>query len=218
MRSFAVAMMLLAPSLAPAQYGAGMYYPRGPYYGFWTGPAFGYVPAAYGSFWSNGYSLYGPPAPTYGSIPGFFGGSDQRLSDFPDLRYRMWPYNAWGPGFGPGWGPGFGPGWGVGPWVGPGVGVVVPINQPRVEVTQMAGPGVCEVRLPAADAEVFVNGKKVEGTGAVRKLFADLAPRTGTTWQVEARWSGPESIGSAVRSATLRAGELTVVDFTSSGG
>src|SRR5947209_1191454 len=51
------------------------------YYGY--GYGFGYFPGAYGSVWSNGFSLYGPPVPTYGPVPGPFGGPDQRLDVYP---------------------------------------------------------------------------------------------------------------------------------------
>lgn len=56
----------------------------GPRVGPWFGPGvWGYpffFSGAYGGFWLNGNSLYGPPVPTYGPIPGSFGGSDaQRL-------------------------------------------------------------------------------------------------------------------------------------------
>ncbi|MBX7104840.1 MAG: hypothetical protein K1X57_12215 [Gemmataceae bacterium] len=208
MRYLAIAVFLLAPSLAKAQYGAGLYYPRGASFGFWTGPAFGYFPGAYGGFWSNGYSLYGPPVPTYGSIPGFFGGSDQKLSNFPDSRYLFPPY-GWEPGglnAYPVWGP-----WG-------GRGVVIPLNRPTRDVTMMAGPAVCEVQLPTDDAELFINGTKYESTGRHRRLIKDMPPRTGDTWEVEVRWAGPMSIGSARRSVTVRAGEVTSVDFTAPAG
>ncbi len=194
----ALIVVLMVPCIAQAQYGRGGYYPSGPYFGYWTGPAFGYMPGAYGGQWSNGFSLYGPPVPTYGSIPGYFGGADQRLSNFPDNRYLFPAY-----GYGP-----YGYGYGRG-----GVGVVIPLNQPRREVTFMAGPAVCEIHVPAADAELFVNGAKVEGTGLVRKVMADMPPRTGTTWELEARWSSETSIGSGRRWATVRAGEVTVIDF-----
>ncbi len=48
-------------------------------YPFYPGVGFGYFPSRIGDFWSNGYSLYGPPVPTYGPIPGSFGGSQQRF-------------------------------------------------------------------------------------------------------------------------------------------
>jgi hypothetical protein len=202
MRRFALFAVLLLPGLATAQYGPVAYYPNPPgaYFGFWTGPAFGYLPGAYGGQWSNGYSLYGPPVPTYGSIPGYFGGADQRLSNFPDNNALFPPY---GYGYGYGWG---------------GRGVVIPLNPPRPEVTMMAGPGICEVHVPAADAELFVNGKKIEGRGLVRKLGTGLPPRSGTTLELEARWTTESTIGSARRWATVRSGEVTVIDFSKPAG
>src|SRR5262249_31290396 len=64
----------------------GHYYPWGYYFG------------AYDSSWSNGFSLYGPPVPTYGPIPGTFGGSTARLNDYRNspgtVPARGWPrYN-----------------------------------------------------------------------------------------------------------------------------
>ena len=47
-------------------YGYGGFYP---YYG-------------YDGFYSNGFSMYGPPVPTYGPVPGYFGGGDQRLNNY----------------------------------------------------------------------------------------------------------------------------------------
>jgi hypothetical protein len=203
MRRLAILFVLLSPCLAQAQYGPVAYYPPGPYFGFWTGPAFGYWPGAYGGQWSNGYTLYGPPVPTYGSIPGYFGGSDQRLSNIPDDKYLFSP-SPYGPY------PYYGP-WGA-------RGVVIPLNPPRPEVTMMAGPAICEVHVPAADAELFVNGKKIEGTGLVRKLATGMPPRSGTTLELEARWTSETSIGSARRWATVRAGEVTVIDFATPAG
>jgi uncharacterized protein (TIGR03000 family) len=56
------------------------------YFGVAVGVApygyFGFYPSAYSASWSNGFSLYGPPVPTYGPVPGAFGGWDQRLSNF----------------------------------------------------------------------------------------------------------------------------------------
>lgn len=61
-------------------YGPGF----GPRVGPWFGPGLWGYPfffsGAYGGFWLNGNSLYGPPVPTYGPVPGSFGGGDaQRL-------------------------------------------------------------------------------------------------------------------------------------------
>ncbi len=74
--------------VAGAPYGPGFYHsgwPYGPsvapgwgYPGLYGGPFVGYngYGARAGSSWSNGLSLYGPPVPTYGPIPGVFGAND----------------------------------------------------------------------------------------------------------------------------------------------
>jgi len=186
---FALSVFLIPVSMAQAQYGAGLYYPRGPYLGFWTGPAFGYVPGAYQGFWSNGFTLYGPPVPTYGSIPGYFGGYDQRLSNFPDLRYG--DYGPWG------WRGGY-----------------VPLDRPANCVAlPVVGLALCEVHLPAADAELLVNGVKADAQGAIRTIRVNLPPATGVSYELEVRWATPESIGASRRSVILRAGETVVTDF-----
>lgn len=181
---------LVAVAEASAQLGAGVWVPRGPAVGVWTGAAFGYVPGAYGGFWSNGFSLYGPPVPTYGSIPGFFGGADQRLSNFPDLSY---------PNFGPwGWRGGY-----------------VPLNgPPRPPMLVRVPPALCVLRLPADDAELFVNGVRQDSSGTQRKLFAAVPPGRAASYDLEVRWASPETIGAVRRTVILRAGERCVADFT----
>ena len=78
-----VAIAFAAPASAQVYFGAGSPPPGFamirpfPYYSYGY---FGYYPSAFGSQWSNGYSLYGPPVPTYGPVAGAFGGSDQRLN------------------------------------------------------------------------------------------------------------------------------------------
>src|SRR6266446_4839680 len=57
------------------------------YGGGWNG-YLGIFPGSYNGFWSNGFSQYGPPVPTYGSVPGVFGGSDQRLSNFSNINFQ----------------------------------------------------------------------------------------------------------------------------------
>src|SRR5581483_1078113 len=52
--------------------------PGGPYVTYPWGPSFGWPGfiGATGSFWTNGLSLYGPPVPVYGPIPGVMGNDD----------------------------------------------------------------------------------------------------------------------------------------------
>jgi uncharacterized protein (TIGR03000 family) len=192
-RAIAVLTALIATTSAFGQYGAGVYVPRGPAVGVWTGAAFGYVPGAYRGFWSNGYSLYGPPVPTYGSVPGYFGGSDQRLANFPDLRHSW--YGPWG------WRGGY-----------------VALDNAGARPQAMMRLACCEVRLPADDAEVYVNGSALNSSGAVRRFHADVPPGTAVTYEIEARWATARSIGSARRSVVLRSGETAVADFTAFGG
>lgn len=73
-------------------YGLG-YYSYGPRVGPWFGPGlWGWSPfysGAIGNFWSNGLSLYGPPVPTQGPIPGSFGGSDSRALYYGNSGYSL---------------------------------------------------------------------------------------------------------------------------------
>lgn len=95
-RPLALALVLM-PSLALAQPPGrnSQFYPGPgpsvfPRVGFGAWPGYGWwgYPGAVGDFWSNGLSLYGPPVPTYGPIPGSFGGSDQRFMGPPG--FGMW--------------------------------------------------------------------------------------------------------------------------------
>jgi hypothetical protein len=191
MTRFAVAAAaLFLPGPAWGQYGAGVWVPRGPAVGVWTGAAFGFVPGAYQGFWSNGFSLYGPPVPTYGSIPGFFGGADQRLSNFPDLRYST--FGPWG------WRGGF-----------------VPLDDPRPPLVLPVPPAVCVLRVPTADAELYVNGVRQDSSGVQRRLFAAVPPGRAVSYDLEIRWATPESLGTVRRTVILRAGERSSADFTS---
>ncbi len=77
----------VGPAFGPGFYPSG--WPHGPriappwtYPGLSGGPYVGYpwgfpgYSGRAGSFWSNGLSLYGPPVPVYGPIPGIFGNDD----------------------------------------------------------------------------------------------------------------------------------------------
>lgn len=72
--------------------GAGIYGRPRPYPAY---PYFGVFPFDYPGFYGNGMSMYGPPVPTYGPIPGTFGASDYRVNQnapwlgFPGI-YATW--------------------------------------------------------------------------------------------------------------------------------
>ena len=186
-------VLLGGSGVAQAQsVGVGIYgaRPAAVYGTYWPG-YLGAYPGAYNGFWSNGFSLYGPPVPTYGSIPGSFGGSDQRRSNFPNIYIQ----NGASIGLG-----GSGSG-GAGPrrrhWYGAD-------GTANPAVTN--GQALIDVRVPAADAEVYFEGNNTRQSGA-RRLFQSPAIQVGTTffYKVRARWKQPDgSIADQERSVGVR--------------
>src|SRR5262245_54015008 len=69
--------------LQPVPFGVGVGVGAWPRYPFGTYPYgyLGYFPSQYNGFYTNGFSAYGPPVPTYGIVPGTFGASDYRLNN-----------------------------------------------------------------------------------------------------------------------------------------
>jgi uncharacterized protein (TIGR03000 family) len=189
------------PGIAAAQaVGVGVGGPRpiGVYGGVWPG-----FYGAYPGFWSNGYSLYGPPVPTYGSVPGYFGGSDQRLSNFnaPNINIQ----NGADIGLGT---PGSG---GAGPrrrhWQGSDVAAGQQVA---------TGQATIDVRVPVPDAEVSFEGTNTRQNG-VRRMFQSPIIQAGPTYfyKVRAKWKQPDgTIADQERSVAVKAGETTIVDFT----
>jgi uncharacterized protein (TIGR03000 family) len=159
----------------------------------------GYYPGAYNGFWGNGFTMYGPPVPTYGSVPGYFGGSDQRLNNFSNIYIQ----NGASIGLG-----GSGAG-GAGPrrrhWYGGDANGNVATGQATIDV-----------RVPVANAEVSFEGNNTRQLG-VRRLFQSPVLETGVThfYKVRAKWKMPDgSIADQEKSVAVRANEATVVDFT----
>ncbi len=176
--------------------------PVGVYGSYWPG-YLGVYPGGYNGFWSNGFSMYGPPVPTYGSVPGYFGGSDQRLSNFPNISIQN----------GADIGLGHSGSGGAGPrrrhWAGAD-GIAAP--------TPATGQAVIDVRVPAADAEVSFEGTNTRQTGT-RRLFQSPVVQVGTTYyyKIRARWKLPDgTTADQERSVGVRANETTVVDFNPS--
>ncbi len=164
-------------------------------------------PGSYGSyngFWSNGFSLYGPPVPTYGSVPGVFGGADQQLSNLPNIYIQ----NGADIGLG-----GSGAGGG-----GPRRRFYYSGEQanPAANPAAATGQATIDVRVPVANAEVFFEGTNTQHTG-VRRLFLSPIIQVGTTYyyKIRATWKQPDGkIVDQERSVGVRAKETTVVDFT----
>jgi uncharacterized protein (TIGR03000 family) len=206
-RSFVFPFVLVVAAataeVASAQsIGVGVARPGGVYGSYWPG-AFGYYPGAYNGFWSNGFSLYGPPVPTYGSVPGVFGGADQRLSNFPNIYID----NGASIGLGT---PGAG---GGGPrrrfWAGTDV---------AANPSTSTGQALIEVHVPVADAVVSFEGTNTRQAG-IRRVFQSPPIQTGTTYyyKVAAKWKTPDGkVVEQERSVGVRANETTVVDFAGS--
>ena len=169
--------------------------------------AFGfYVPRG---FWPNGLSLYGPPVPTPGAMPGVFGNYDLART------WQAVPFS------------------GVGPYGA--IGVYAPLSRPRVPlgptppVTEWLAPGptaplprgaklggsiTISVKVSQPFAEVFVNGKRTAQTGTER-TFESPPLEDGQNYQytVTARWVENGQTVEVSKTATGAPGAVVVVDF-----
>ena len=180
---------------------------------------------AFGSFWTNGLSLYGPPVPVYGPIPGVFGNYDlvnqwhQKPTFGLGLGYFGWigpfrasprPYpptvNAWpiiesvpGP-------------------AGVGTPVADAPGSPAPGLPTPAAAGAClhlSVKVPQPAAEVFVDGVKTSLTGTDR-LFESPPLEDGKEYAYEltARWVEGGARVERKKVVVGRAGEVVRVDLT----
>ena len=207
---------------SPLRYGFASYDPLTPNVGVYTGYGFpGYYggfgyPGFYGysgragSSWSNGLSLYGPPVPVYGPVPGVFGNNDLVR------QYR----STLAPGFA---GYGF-------------IGIYAASPRPRhtsvsvwptVEAVTSAPIGavpapatgahlILSVKVPQPAAEVFVDGKKTAQTGTDR-IFESPPLEAGKAFKytVTARWVERGQVVEVSREVTGTPGEVVRVDFGS---
>ncbi len=77
-----------------------------------------------------------------------------------------------------------------------------------------ANTAVIKLRLPAADAELWVEGEKVGGTGTVRQFMSPpLKPGEGYTVTLQARWSQDGQPMTETHKAEVYAGDRVTVDF-----
>ena len=223
-RVFALLACGLFPAVASAQVAVGVGVgaapgwsypglPGGPYvtypyaypYAGWPG-----FHGAHGSFWTNGLSLYGPPVPVYGPIPGVFGANDL------NRQWRERPTLGWGVG-----------------WVGV-YGAKVHSHRPatvnvwpRVEsvsaapavvsapAAQPGGSLIVSVKVPQPAAEVFVDGQKTMLTGTDR-TFESPSVEAGKDirYELTARWVERGATVERKKVVTGKPGEVVRVDFT----
>ena len=174
----------------------------------WWGP-----PAAAGSFWTNGRSLYGPPVPTYGPTPGVFSTPDD------DRRFFTNPPPANAVFFGLGWAGARSPSPRLLPLS---VSVYPP---PPTSVQVIPGQVVTgsdgapcmrvAVKMPSPTAELWIEKTEMTQKGTDR-LFESPPLKDGETYRYTmiARWTENGTERAESRTVVGTAGQSFKVDFT----
>ncbi len=212
------------PAFGPGYFCTG--WPYGPrvappwgYYGLSGGPFVTYpwgfpgYAARSGPFWTNGLSLYGPPVPVYGPIPGVFGNNDLvqqwRAVPSPGMPFGWIGLYAASPRPRP---------LTVSVWptvesVGrvSAAGKPTPVADPKMP----GGSLILSVKLPQPAAELFVDGVKTMQTGTDR-IFESPPLEAGKAFKYEltARWMEAGAIREVKKAVTGTPGEVVRVDFT----
>ncbi len=206
------------PARAADDYAVGgwQYYglPGGPFVqpGVYPGYYGGYgpfgVPSYFGSFWTNGRSLYGPPVPTYGPTPGVFGASDD------DKRFFRNPPPANGVFFGLGWAGSRSPSPRHIPLS---VSVYPSVSVLPGPAAVAADGSTClrvRVNLPAPDAVLYVNQTEMKQPGGERVFESPpLAGAGPVSYELLARWTEAGKPVAETRTVTARPGQTVRVDF-----
>ena len=171
-------------------------------------------PAAFGSFWTNGRSLYGPPVPVYGPTPGVFGSSDDNNKFFRNPP----PTNGFALGLGL-----FGHRSPSPRHVPLTVSVdppYVPPPVPSVRLLEQAPPTSdncmsLAIIVPNADAEVWLDKHLMTSEGSQRAFKSPpLEPGKTYSYEVVARWTENGQAKAESRQVEGSAGQTIAVDFT----
>ena len=191
--------------------GVGPQFGYGPQYGYLArsyGSGYGwYYPAAFGSFWSNGLSLYGPPVPTFGVTPGSFGGSDAHRNYFLQSYYSMdWDSYRYKSQMPYGWEP-------SAKWNGDcRICAPIVVTLPAASALDKAR---FAVRVPHPDAELWIGSTKLKPSGMDRS-FETPALESGKNYDYEfiARWTDERGERRAEsRTVTVKGGDSVDVNF-----
>ncbi len=177
--------------------------------GFWPGALWG-PPSASGSMWTNGLSLYGPPVPTYGPVPGSFAGSDasKRFFTNPPPVNALWVGLGWGGYRSP-----------SPRCVTPNVSVYAPsvsvIDAPLAVTTEGAPCLKMVVRLPNEAADLWIEQTATKLRG-VERTFESPPLEAGKQYKYEfvAKWTENGVEKAESRSVTATAGQTVSIDFT----
>ena len=153
-------------------------------------PYFGVYPLHYPGFYGNGMSMYGPPVPTYGPIPGTFGASDHRVNqNGPAIGFPIGIYATYSR----------------------------PRPLPLLDdVALRPDPNtlLVEVRVPLENAIVFINDQVTKQNGEVR-FFSSPPLRNGNRYQytVRAVWTIDGQRNDRTLTITGNPGERVIADF-----
>jgi len=177
------------------------------YGGYGYGFGFGF-PAATGSFWTNGNSLYGPPIPTYAPTPGAFGGSQAHKTYFMQNLYGSGYLNHNWFGYQKPTPP---PGWAR-------ISVHPPVVYLATEYRVMPVNAKCcrfQMKLPSAEAELWIGQTATKHRGLDRDFETpELDANKNYSYEFIARWSENGESRIAIRKVKFKAGEAHNVDFT----
>jgi uncharacterized protein (TIGR03000 family) len=178
-------------------WGAGI----GVWYGSGYGPVWGFYPTYYHGFYGSGLSMYGPPVPTGKPIPGVFGGGDSMFFDLPPI-YPGWVHGAYVPLAGPAALP-------------PEMVAPPAVLPPPALALDKPTALEIEVRLPRADARLYIDWAESKGSGTVRHF---RTPEVGTVqtygYDLRAEWTVDGLTTTHAKRLIGRPGEKVVVDFT----
>ena len=193
------------------------------------GPGFGYFPGQYRGFYSNGFSLYGPPVVTGGPVPGYFGGSEQRYNGNPNSIF--WPNVGVGvvvPIYPRRRAPQ--PSWEHDPpvfWQPPAVRPLPELNARDLQSDELPPPSPAPTQTPTDDASmtievlvpptaaVRINDQATQAEGATR-VFQSPPLRSGGsyTYEVEATWDAAGVPVRQRREVRATPGGRERIDFT----
>jgi uncharacterized protein (TIGR03000 family) len=188
-------------------YGVGVGYYNGPRgIGNAAGPAVGIYPLYYPGFYGNGMSMYGPPVPTYGPLPGTFGGSDYRVTqNAPFFGTSLGWFGSRSPSPRPV------PNFNYNPPAFPGSGAENIIPAAPMEATCL----VLEVRAPIENAVVFVNDTPTKSTGATRVYSSPpLQADENYLYNVRVEWIVDGRKQTMTKIVAGKAGDRVLADFT----
>ena len=175
--------------------GVGVGVPGGPRNRF-AQPFFGGFPLDYPGFYGNGMSWYGPPVPTYGSIPGTFGGSDYRVSqNAPFIGFPIGIYATYSR-----------PRRGGEPSL---------LDAEAMRIAVESNSMLVEVRIPLENTIVFINDRITKQSGHVR-YFSSPTLQSGERYRytVRAVWTIDGQRNDKTLTVEGKPGERVVADFS----